>query len=242
VKYCNFSKIILIGTPWEANTHPYQLHFVKLKAHYSVHNSSPLVTVTSGPLGKLYHRPPVLIKMGYTFLERISPHRTILQTTILTSFYQNYTALPVEWSRQYLNIFAFCATDWQPKRSHLRRCIFYGILFRIGWLEGLALRRLYFQHWPVWLNSLLLLQKTCRPAATHSRNDRHRRVTWVKTSRALFILRPSSDKRSVFTMQTGVRTKFACAWVTVIFRHTDLLYSMNRLSPPIDFNISSTMT
>jgi len=107
VKYCNFSKIILIGTPWEANTHPYQLHFVKLKAHYSVHNSSPLVTVTSGPLGKLYHRPPVLIKMGYTFLERISPHRTILQTTILTSFYQNYTALPVEWSRQYLNIFAF---------------------------------------------------------------------------------------------------------------------------------------
>ena len=84
MKYCNFSKIILIITPWEANIR-YQLHFTKLKAHYSVHKSSPLASVTSGPLCKLYHRSPMLIIIGYKFHECTSPHRTILQTTILTS-------------------------------------------------------------------------------------------------------------------------------------------------------------
>jgi hypothetical protein len=109
VKYSKVSKIILIGTPWESNTHHYQLHFFKLKVYYSVHKSSPLVSVTSGSLCKLYHRSPVLIIFGCTFLERtsISTRRTIHQTTILTYFNQNYTTLPMEWYRQYTNIFAF---------------------------------------------------------------------------------------------------------------------------------------
>jgi len=85
VKYCNFSKIILIGTPWEANTRS-QLHFVKLRAHDYVHKCSPLVSVTSSPLCKLYsyHRSQMLIIIGYTFLECTSSHRNILRTTILT--------------------------------------------------------------------------------------------------------------------------------------------------------------
>jgi hypothetical protein len=79
-----------------------------------------------------------------------------------------------------LNIFAFCATDWRPKRSHLHGCIFYGILFRIGWYEGLTLRRLYFQHWPGWLTTSLLLRVMCGPAAMYSRDERNKRVTWGK--------------------------------------------------------------